>query len=46
MADPVLTLKVNTLEGGVLTVQVTPLNTIQELKTMLRENKHEDPKRA
>ena len=35
-------LKVNTLEGGVLTVQVTPRNTIQELKTMLREKKHED----
>ena len=43
MADTVRELKVNTLEGGVLTVQVTPINTIQELKTMLREKKHEDP---
>ena len=31
MADMHRELKVSTLEGGVLTVQVTPTNTIQEL---------------
>ena len=36
-------LNLNTLEGGVLTVQVTETNTVYELKTMLREKKHEDP---
>ena len=36
-------LKVSTLEGGVLTIQVIPTNTIQELKTILREKKYEDP---
>eukprot|EP00434_Breviolum_minutum_P002575 symbB.v1.2.002276.t1/scaffold122.1/size316190/9 len=43
MADTPLELKVNTLEGGVITVQVTQTNTVQELKTMLCEKKHEDP---
>ena len=33
-------LKVNTLEGSVVTVQVMPTNTIQELKAMLHEKKH------
>ena len=37
-------MKVNTLEGGVFTVQVLPTNTIEELKAMLHEKKHcEDP---
>ena len=36
-------LKMNTLEGGVLTVQVTPTNTIQELKRMLLSKKQADP---
>ncbi len=37
-------LKVKTLEGGVITVEVTPRNTIQELKAMLHEKKQcEDP---
>ena len=36
-------LKVSTLEGGVITVQVTPTNTIHQLKTMLCEKKVEDP---
>jgi len=36
--------KVKTLEGGVLTVEVMPTNTMEELKAMLREKKHcEDP---
>ena len=36
--------KVQTLEGGVLTVQVKPASTVKELKSMLHENKHcEDP---
>ena len=43
MAEMVCELKVNTLEGGVLTVQVTPTNTIQELEVMLCEKKYEDP---
>ena len=37
-------LKVNTLEGGVLTVQVTASNTMEDLKEMLCEQKQcEDP---
>ena len=37
-------LKVTTIEGGVLTLEVMPANTIEELKAMLREKKHcEDP---
>ena len=37
-------LKVKTLEGGDLTVQVMPTSTVQELKAMLHEKKHcEDP---
>ena len=36
-------LNVSTLEGGVITVQVTPTNTIEELKTMLCEKKAEHP---
>ncbi len=37
-------LKVTTLEGGDLTVEVMPTTTIKELKAMLREKKHcEDP---
>ena len=37
-------LKVKTLEGRVLTVEVMPTNSIRELKAMLREKKHcEDP---
>ena len=36
-------LKLSTLEGGVITVQVTPTNTIEELKTMLCEKKAEHP---
>ena len=33
-----------TIEGGVLTLEVMPANTIEELKAMLREKKHcEDP---
>ena len=37
-------LKVKTLEGVDLTVQVVPTNTIEELKAMLREKKHgQDP---
>ena len=37
-------LKVKTLEGGDLTVEVMPTNTIKELKAILREKKHcEDP---
>ena len=37
-------LKVKTLEGGVLTVEVMPTNTMEELKAMLCEKKHcEDP---
>ena len=32
-------LKVNTLEGSVLTVQVTERNTIKDLKAMLSERK-------
>ena len=37
-------LKVTTLEGGVLTVQVVPTTTIKELRAMLHEKKHcEDP---
>ena len=43
MADMHRELKVSTLEAGVLTVQVMATNTIQELTTMLREKKHEDP---
>ena len=43
MADSVRELQVNTLEGGFLTVQVTPTTTIRELKAMFREKKHEDP---
>jgi len=36
--------KVKTLEGGVVTVEVMPTNTIKELKAMLHEQKHcEDP---
>ena len=36
--------KVKTLEGGDLTVQVVPTTTIRELKAMLHEKKHcEDP---
>ena len=33
-------LKVKTLEGGVLTLEVMPANTIEQLKAMLREKKH------
>lgn len=33
-------LTVLTLEGGVLTIEVMPTNTIVELKAMLREKKH------
>ena len=37
-------LKVNTLEGGDLTVKVVPITTIKEFKAMLHEKKHcEDP---
>ena len=37
-------LKVKTLEGGDLTVEVIPASTIKELKAILREKKHcEDP---
>ena len=37
-------LKVTTVEGGVLTLEVMPANTIAELKAMLREKKHcQDP---
>ena len=36
-------LNLKTLEGGVLTVQVTPTTTIRELKRMLCEKKVEDP---
>ena len=37
-------LKVKTLEGGDLTVEVMPTNTIDELKAMFDEKKHcEDP---
>ena len=37
-------LKVKTLEGGDLTVEVMPTNTIRELKAMLLELKHgQDP---
>ena len=36
-------LKVSTLEGGVITVQVTTRTTIEELKTMLCEKKAEHP---
>ena len=43
MADSPRGLKVNTIQGGVLTVQVMPTNTIQELKAMLCERKHENP---
>eukprot|EP00434_Breviolum_minutum_P002574 symbB.v1.2.002275.t1/scaffold122.1/size316190/8 len=43
MADTPRELKVNTIEGAVLTVQVMPTNTIQELKAMLCEKKHENP---
>ena len=43
MAEVKHELKVNTLEGGVITVQVTPTNTVQDLKAMLIEQKHEDP---
>ena len=36
--------KVKTLQGGVLTVEVMPTNTIEELKAILHEKKHcEDP---
>ena len=36
--------KVKTLEGGVLTVEIMPTNTIEELKAWLYEKKHcEDP---
>ena len=35
-----LQLKVKTLEGGVLTLEVMPANTIEQLKAMLREKKH------
>ena len=42
MPREVLTVK--TLEGGVLSVEVMPTNTIEELKAMLHEKKHcEDP---
>ena len=43
MADTVRKLNLNTLEGGVLTVEVTQTNTVQELKTMLCEKKTEHP---
>eukprot|EP00434_Breviolum_minutum_P043767 symbB.v1.2.039027.t1/scaffold6302.1/size19189/1 len=44
MADTVRTLNVNTLEGGVLTVQVTASNTMEDLKEMLCQQKQcEDP---
>ena len=43
MAEVKHDLNVNTLEGGVITVQVTPTSTIQDLKAMLIEQKHEDP---
>eukprot|EP00434_Breviolum_minutum_P036272 symbB.v1.2.032135.t1/scaffold3816.1/size52752/2 len=43
MAEVKHDLNLNTLEGGVITVQVTPTNTIQDLKAMLIELKHEDP---
>ena len=33
-------LKVKTLEGGDLTVEVMPTNTIDELKAMFDEKKH------
>ena len=37
-------LKVTTVEGGVLTLEVMPANTIAELKAMLHEKKHcQDP---
>ena len=37
-------LKVTTVEGGILTLEVMPANTIEELKAMLREKKHcQDP---
>ena len=36
-------LNLKTLEGGVITVQVTPRNTIEDLKTMLCEKKAEHP---
>jgi len=36
-------LNLKTLEGGVVTVQVTPTNTIHQLKTMLCEKKAEHP---
>ena len=37
-------LKVKTLEGGDLTLEVVPTTTIKELKAMLHEKKHcEDP---
>ncbi len=36
--------KVKTLEGGDITIEVRPTNTIEDLKEMLREKKHcEDP---
>ena len=44
MAAMLCELKVKTLEGGDLTVEVMQTNTIRELKAMLHEKKHcEDP---
>ena len=44
MAVMLRELKVKTLDGGDLTVEVMPTNTIKELKAMLHEKKHcEDP---